>query len=236
MESINIYGGKSDGFTVHSHWLQDTVSDVNDKMKDIVNLLDENDFSTQRKQAITQIVTDLCISYASLARDHELLKLSTSEHFSNPIFSPSDKHNNTKSNENWDDSPPESTIEDPEIEIEGDTHTTELEENKFIADNLTPAEDETVLSKDECRIVNSEEGVFHTAFKCSKIVEESGRVQMELIRRNSEKREMILELQDQVTSLMAEKDALLHKLSYCERYFQANSTNRRIRVKFFRCS
>ncbi|KAK9669841.1 hypothetical protein RND81_13G158400 [Saponaria officinalis] len=195
-------------------------------MKAIMNLLEENDFSMQqKKQAITQIVNELCISYTSLAQDYDLLKSSTSEHALNSESLLLNKLDDTKSGERWDGSEPESTVEDAETENEGDTTSDKLEHMKIAADNLT-AEEENVLCK----------GMFNRMLKYSKVVEESAGIQIELIRKNSEKREMIIGLQDQVVSLMAQRDALLRKLSYFERNFRATSPKRRTRVKFFGCS
>ncbi|KAK9678094.1 hypothetical protein RND81_11G187600 [Saponaria officinalis] len=217
------YEENSEICSIQSHWLQTTISCVNEKMKTIMKLLEDNDSATnnteeiyeKRKDEITKIVKQLCISYCSLAQDYDLLINTNAKHKDDdvPVF--------------YDDSPfdvidsnPESMLDDLDFENE---------------DSFDPEGDDSRVKHDRVLVKGG------MKLKFNKLFEENTELQMELVRRNSEKRDVICKLQEQVLRLVAEKDALKRHLSYVERHkprFEAADPGRKSMrfERFFRCS
>ncbi|KAL2939614.1 Protein NETWORKED 3A [Bienertia sinuspersici] len=191
-------------------------------MKIILDVLEEYesplqnaDLHERRKERITEVVQDLCISYRALAEEHESLKtVSINTHVSKS--SPCSNNGSVKDI----DSNPESTVEDAEIEC--DDTTNEIEHVKRFAEKSVP-KDRSSNQSDTA----SSDGL---RFKFSRLVEENTQIQVELIRRNSEKRETIRKLQNQVSRLKAQNETLQRTLSYYDRmqqHIQDNSPRRK---------
>ncbi|XP_056689646.1 uncharacterized protein [Spinacia oleracea] len=205
---------------------------VDEKIKVILNLLEDDDdnsplknaeISLRKKQTMKKAVQDLYISYRSLAEKYESLKSSSS---------PSSMKYMDDSQLETTDSNPESIVEDVDIDCEGTM--TDIENIKRSSNNLVP--------KDGCSIRPEMVWSDGVKLKFSKLVEENTQLQVELIRRNSEKRETIIKLQNQVRMLRVENDRLQRTLSYFDRnkqHIQESSPRRKSILidKFFRgCS
>ncbi|XP_021762476.1 protein NETWORKED 2C-like [Chenopodium quinoa] len=231
-----------------SQWLHCTISGVDEKMKVILALLEDDDSPLQndeicvrKKENITKVVQDLCISYRNLAEKYESLKnvaidVHTSE--SSSLFSNKSK----KILEDlgaWNDSQlettnsnPESSVEDADTKCEGTM--ADIEHIKRTADSLVPKGGSSIQPENAWF-----DGV---KYKFSKLVEENTQLQVELIRRNSEKRETIIKLQTQVSRLRVENDTLKRTLNYNDhnkQHIQESSPRRKsiLLDKFFRgCS
>lgn len=235
--------------THQSEWLQSTITDVDAKMKEILDLLDEDDSPLQnaeicvrKKDTIRKVLQDLSISYRSLAEKYVSLKSVEM----NVQSSESSLSSNKRSMKNMEalgtrddtqleatDSNPESTVEDADIDNEDSM--TDVGHIKRFADDL-------VVAKDGTSIMSGNAAVDGVKFKFSKLVERNTQLQVELIRRNSEKRETIIKLQDQVSKLRVKNDTLKRTLSYFNRnheHIQENYTRRKsiLLDKFFKgCS
>ncbi|KAL9246066.1 hypothetical protein vseg_019647 [Gypsophila vaccaria] len=233
MEINEAFEGNSESYSMQSQWLQTTISCVNDKMKTIINLLEENKISTHNteevnkstKDEITKMINEICTSYCTLAHDYDNLINCTKHKDNVPAF--------------WDDSPFDVIDSNPESIVEDSEHDNEDPG----PDTLDP-EDETLLSsKDDSRVKQDKAWWKNGGMKVkfNRLFEENTELQMELVRRNSEKREMICKLQEQVARLVAEKEMLKRHLSYVERHktrFENTSPGRKSNRfdRFFRCS
>ncbi|XP_021756031.1 uncharacterized protein LOC110721197 [Chenopodium quinoa] len=248
MEIMEAPAEEPSNFAHRSQWLQPTISGVDEKMKILLALLEDDDSPLQndeicvkKKENTKKVVQDLCISYRNLAEKYESLKnvaidVHTSE--SSSLFS-----NRSKKNMNdlgaWDDSQLETTNSNPESSVEDADTECEVgmadnEHIKRTADNLVP--------KGGSSIKPENPWFYGVKYKFSKLVEENTQLQVELIRRNSEKRETIIKLQNQVSRLRVENDTLKRTLNYYDRnkqHIQESSPRRKsiLLDKFFRgCS
>lgn len=209
---------------------------MHEKMEAILNQLEEDVSPLQNseiyakvKVTITKAVEELCESYRSLAEKYERVKCVAMDVQSSES-SPASDNRNMKNMEVLgarDVSQleaivfyPESTVEDADIECEATM--IDLEHNQRVENNLEHKDGGGIKPK-----FAWSDGV---NYKFSKLVEENTQLQIELIRRNSEKRETIRKLQDQVSRLRVENDTLQRTLSYLDRNqqnLQVNSPRRK---------
>ncbi|EEF50103.1 protein NETWORKED 3A [Ricinus communis] len=177
-----------------SPWLQAILSDLDHKVKTIVNLIqDDGDSFTERAEMfykrrpdLLKILKELQESYCLLAEKFDRLR------------SPSSIINtavNTRLQDTDQTSPIFKNL-NMEQHIDIDAATNEGIENNG-GDNLRRdgAEEEKIWS-----------GLRLTV---SKLIEDNRRQQAELIRRNDEKREVIKQLREQISRLMEENRALM---------------------------
>lgn len=220
-----------------------SLTGADEKIKAILDLLEDIDsplldaeLYAKRKEILTEAVQDLCVSYRSIANEYGRLNLSANDFQVSESSSPLSIKNRevfrtrdleaTRSN-------PESTEDDTDIERE-DT-MIDLEQMKRVPDRSVHHDGSNImLVENACSD--------RVKFKFSKLVEQNTQLQVELIRRNTEKRETIIKLQNQVRRLKAENDTLQRTLSFFDhskQHIQENSPRRKALLleKIFRgCS
>ncbi|XP_044501056.1 protein NETWORKED 3A-like [Mangifera indica] len=143
-----------------SLWLQTTLSQMDKKMKIMMNLLEgENEIQCTRKSELIQMLEDFNRSYHSLAEQHDQLRCKS--HFvlrseSSSLYSDSRKiqqtsHNQKRVAESFNDpklasfdSHSDSVIEDPDAECDNTNLDSDIEYLNRLADEL--------LSTEQCKM------------------------------------------------------------------------------------